>query len=92
MFSLFINKSTFIPILKCSGARHYHIALKRCPTWPSIRKALADTKGLPLRTQASLTRYRVGTLSEQSATMSYIKAQGVKNANTGNQNNTENIR
>ncbi|TNN83061.1 hypothetical protein EYF80_006668 [Liparis tanakae] len=36
--------------------------------------ALADTRGLPLSTQASFTRYRVGTLSEQSATMSYMKS------------------
>lgn len=49
--------------------------MKRELTCPSIRKALADTKGLRVRTQASFTRYRVGTLSEQSATMSYMKTQ-----------------
>lgn len=52
-------------------------------TCPSIRKALADTKGFPLSTQASFTRYRVGTLSEQSATMSYM-LDWVKESNIAN--------
>ena len=42
-------------------------------TWPSKRKALPDTNGLPARIQASFNRYLVATLSVASSIISYLR-------------------
>lgn len=48
------------------------MAAKEMLTCPSNLRALPETRGLSSNTQASFSKYLVGTLSVQSATMSYL--------------------